>query len=188
MSEILSIPDATTLPARGTWSLDPGHTEVGFIGRHFMLTKVRARFLTVTGTVEVAEEPADSVVVVEIDMASVSSGSRERDEHLRSADLFDVANYPTAVFRSRRIDWDGSSGTMAGDLTIKGVTNPVTLEISLLGALTDPWGNERVVFSASGQLNREDWGITWNVPLAGGGLLVSKEIRLEVEGEAVRQS
>lgn len=188
MSETLP-QDATTRPAApGTWDLDPGHTEVAFVGRHFMLTKVRGRFETVSGTVEVDADPARTRVAVEIDMASVRSGSAERDDHLRSADLFDTATHPTAAFRSTAVEWDGASGTLVGDLTIKDVTRPISLDVSLLGALTDPWDAERAVFSAAGRLDREDWGITWNMPLAGGGLLVSREIRLEIEAEVVRRA
>lgn len=186
MSETLS-PGAATLPAPGTWDVDPGHTEVAFVGRHFLLTKVRGRFEALRGTVEVHPDPARSQVTVEIDMASVRSGSAERDDHLRSADLFDVAAHPVATFRSTSVAWDGEAGTMVGDLTIKGITRPVRLAVSLLGSVTDPWGGERAVFSASGRLDREDWGITWNMPLPGGGLLVSREIQLEIESELVRR-
>lgn len=188
MSETIPQDVTTRLPEPGTWEIDPGHTEVAFVGRHFMLTKVRGRFETVIGTVEVGADPAQARVDVEIDMASVRSGSAERDDHLRSADLFDTAAHPTAAFRSTAVDWDGRSGTMHGDLTIRGITRPVRLDVSLLGALTDPWGAERAVFSAAGALDREDWGITWNMPLAGGGLLVSREIRLEIEAEVVRRA
>lgn len=177
------------LPAAGTWTLDPGHAEVGFVGRHFMLTKVRGRFTGVTGTITVAEDPAASTVVVDIDMASVSSGDETRDNHLKSGDFFDVENNPTATFRSTSVDWDGgTAGSMTGDLTIKGVSRPVTLAVDYLGYAEDPWGNRRAVFSAAGKVNREDWNLTWNMPLAGGGLLVSKEIELVLEVELIHQA
>ncbi len=169
------------LPAVGTWKVDPGHAEVAFIGRHFMLTKVRGRFTGVDGAVRVAENPNDSAVSVIIDMASV------RDDHLRSADLFDVEAYPTATFTSTAVSWDGGTGTLTGDLTIKGVAGSVTFNVDYLGYARDPWDNDRAVFSAKGKVNREDWGITWNMPLARGGLLVSKEIELELEVELIRQ-
>jgi polyisoprenoid-binding protein YceI len=175
------------LPAPGTWRIDPGHTEVGFMGRHFMLTKVRGRFTGVTGSVEVGEHPEDTAISVTIDMATVTSGDDTRDDHLRSADLFDVAAHPTATFRSTEVRWSGSTGSMTGDLTIKGVTRPVTLTVEYLGHVHDPWGSDRVVFSASGRVNREDWGVTWNMPLETGGLLVSKEIDLTLEVEAVHE-
>jgi polyisoprenoid-binding protein YceI len=177
------------LPAPGVWQIDPGHAEVAFIGRHFMLTKVRGRFTGVSGTVTIAEEPTESSLEVIIDMASVSSGDQARDDHLRSADFFDVENHPTASFRSTAVTRLGAAnGTVTGDLTIKGVTRPVTLAVEYLGHARDPWGNDRAVFSAHGSLDREDWGLTWNMVLDTGGLLVSKEIRLEIEVETIRQA
>ena len=175
------------LPAPGRWQIDPGHTEVAFIGRHFLLTKVRGRFTGVTGAIVVAEEPGESTAEVTIDMASVESGSRARDDHLRSPDFFDVANHPTASFSGRAADWQGTRGLLSGELTIRGVTRPVTLQAEYLGHVADPWGGQRAIFTAEATLNREDWGLTWNMPLNGGGLLVSTEIRIEIELEAVLQ-
>jgi len=151
------------LPALGRWQIDPGHTELAFIGRHFMLTKVT------------------------IDMASVESGNQARDDHLRSPDFFDTGQHPTATFIGRAVNWDGTQGQLDGELTIRGVTRPVTLAAEYLGYAADPWGGHRAVFTAGGTLNREDWGLTWNMPLDGGGLLVSKEIRIEIDLEAVLQ-
>jgi len=179
--------DGAELPAPGRWQLDPGHTEVAFIGRHFMLTKVRGRFTSLSGVIEVAEAPGDSTVAVTIDMASVDSGNPARDEHLRSADFFDVAHYPTASFSARASDWQGTRGVLAGELTLRGVTRPVTLQAEYLGYTADPWGGHRAVFTAAGTVDREDWGLTWNLPLDGGGLVVSREIRIEIEFEAVLQ-
>jgi polyisoprenoid-binding protein YceI len=176
------------LPAPGRWQIDPGHTEVAFIGRHFMLTKVRGRFTGVTGAIVVAEEPGESTAEVIIDMASVESGSQARDDHLRSADFFDAARHPTATFRGRAARWQGTRGLLAGELTIRGITRPVSLQAGYLGHVADPWGGQRAIFTAEGTLNREDWGLTWNMPLDGGGLLVSKDIRIEIEAEAVLQS
>ena len=173
------------LPAPGQWQIDPGHTEAAFIGRHFMLTKVRGRFTGVAGTITVADEPGESTVEVTIDMASVESGSQARDNHLRSADLFDTARHPTATFSGHAAGWQGTRGLLAGELTIRGITRPVTLQAEYLGHVADPWGGQRAIFTAEGTLNREDWGLTWNMPLDGGGLLVSKEIRIEIEAEAV---
>lgn len=175
------------LPTTGTWAIDPGHADVAFIGRHFMLTKVRGRFTGVSGAVTVADDPSASSVEVTIDMASVSSGDQARDDHLRSGDFFDVAAHPTATYRSTAIDWSGSAGTVTGDLTIKGVTRLVTLSVEYVGHALDPWANERAVFSAHATINREDWGLTWNMALDTGGILVSKEIRLEIEAETIRQ-
>jgi polyisoprenoid-binding protein YceI len=173
------------LPAPGRWQIDPGHTEVAFIGRHFMLTKVRGRFTGVTGAIVVAEEPGESTAEVTIDMASLESGSQARDDHLRSPDFFDVARHPTASFSGHAVGWQRTRGLLAGELTIRGVTRPVTLQTEYLGHVADPWGGHRAIFTAEGTLNREDWGLTWNMPLDGGGLLVSKDIRIEIETEAV---
>lgn len=175
----------TILPVPGVWDLDPGHTEVAFTGRHFMLTKVRGHFSGITGTVTVAEDPEASAVEVAIDMATVESGNPTRDDHLRSADLFDVATFPTATFRSTAIEWQGTSGTMTGDLTVRDVTRPVTFEVTYEGYAKDPWGAHRAVASARTSLNREDFGITWNMALETGGILVSREIQLEINLEAV---
>lgn len=177
------------VPTAGHWRIDPGHAEVGFVGRHLMLTRVRGRFTGIDGHVRTAEDPRDSSVEVTIDMASVDSGDATRDEHLRSADLFDVDRHPTASFRSTSVvpdPTDPNRATVTGDLTIRNVTRAIELDVTFAGAAQDPWGAERAVFSARGRLNREDWGITWNMPLDTGGLLVSREIDLEIEVELLR--
>jgi polyisoprenoid-binding protein YceI len=178
--------DGIDLPAPGPWEIDPGHADVAFIGRHFMLTKVRGRFTGVSGTIVVGDEPAASRLDVTIDMGSVTSGDQARDDHLRSADFFDVDNHPTATFRSTAVAWEGTTGSVTGDLTIRDVTRPLTLRVEYLGHVRDPWGGDRAVFSAQATVNREDWGLTWNMLLDNGGLVVSREIRLEFEVEAVR--
>ena len=180
--------DGVELPAPGRWVIDPGHTEVAFVGRHFMLTKVRGRFTGVEGTITVADDPTDSVVDVTIDMASLESGSSERDDHLRSADLFDVEQWPTARLRSTAVGWTAGSGTIEAELSLRGRSAPVILTFDYLGHVTDPWGGDRAVFSARGSVDRTDWGIDWNMPLAGGGVVVSKQIDIEIELEAVFES
>jgi polyisoprenoid-binding protein YceI len=175
------------LPAPGRWQIDPRHAEVAFIGRHFLLTRIRGRFTGVTGAIVVAEDPGQSTAEVTIDMASVDSGSHARDEHLRSADFFDAARHPTATFAGRAARWQGTRGLVEGELTIRGFTRPVTLAAEYLGHAADPWGGQRAVFTAAGTVNREDWGLTWNMPLTNGGLLVSTEIRIEIDLEAVLQ-
>ena len=151
-----------------------------------MITKVRGRFTDVTGSVRFADDPTDSSVEVVIGMASVDSGNATRDEHLRSAELFDVASYPQARFTSTRVEWNGSGGVVHGDLTIHGVTREVPLQVSYEGSARDPWGNERAIFSARTTIDRTDFGIAWNMALEAGGLLVSTEIRIEIEIETVR--
>jgi polyisoprenoid-binding protein YceI len=179
--------DGVELPGSGTWLIDPGHAQVGFLGRHLKFTKVRGRFADVDGTIVVGEDPNDTAVDVTIAMTSVDTGNRDRDEHLRSPDLFDVVRFPTATFRGKAQNWRGSTGELAGALTIKGVTKPVVFEVEYLGFVTDPWGGNRIVFTGSTTINREDFGVTWNMVLEAGGLLVSKEITLELELEATRQ-
>jgi polyisoprenoid-binding protein YceI len=177
--------DGIGVPAAGRWRIDPGHAEVGFVGKHLLFSKVRGRFRSFEGTIDISAESLDSTVDVTIDVASVDSGDAIRDDHLRSADLFDVEQFPTATFHGRARRWSGGAGTVLGQLTIKGVTRPVELDVAALGVVADPWGGERAIFSATGRLNRKDWGITWNLPLAGGGLLVSDDIQLEIEVETI---
>ena len=177
--------DGHVLPAAGRWDIDPGHTELAFIGRHFMVTKVRGRFTDVRGAITIAERLDDSSVEVTINTASVESGSDARDEHIRSTELLDVEHFPTATFRSSAVEWLRSGGTVRGDLTIHGVTRPVDLTVTFEGYVRDPWGGDRGIFSARTKVNREDYGISWNVALEAGGLLVSKEIQIEIELETV---
>jgi polyisoprenoid-binding protein YceI len=190
MTQLLPIRtvDGVELPAAGDWQLDPSHTTVEFVGRHLMVSKVRGRFPEVEGVVHVADEPADSSVQVTIRTASVDSRDAKRDAHLRSADLFDVEQYPTITFRSTQVQGEGTEWQVTGDLTIKGVTRPVVLDVELTGVVADPWGGRRAGFSAHTEVNREDWGITWNLALEAGGVVVSKKIRIELEVEAVLAS
>ena len=150
-----------------------------------MLTKVRGRFTDVTGTVRVAEEPSESAVEVTIGVASVSSGDDARDAHLRSAEMFDVDTYPTATYRSTSVAWRGMVGVVQGVLTIRGVSRPVALDVVYEGYARDPWGADRAVFSARTKIDREDFGLTWNAVLETGGLLVSKEITIEIALETI---
>ena len=177
--------DGVVLPAPGTWEIDPGHADVAFTGRHFMVTKVRGRFTDVTGTVRVAEDMSDSRVDVVIGMASVESGSAARDEHLRSSEMFDVEQFPQATFRSVRVDWHGARGVVHGELNIHGVTREVPLQVSFEGYARDPWGGDRAIFSAETKVNREDFGITWNMALETGGVLASKDITINIEIETL---
>jgi polyisoprenoid-binding protein YceI len=179
--------DGTEVPVTGDWAIDPGHAEVAFVGRHFMMTKVRGRFTEVRGTIRLADRPVDSVVDVTIGTASVHSGAQDRDDHLRSPDFFDVERFPEATFRSTSVDQSGRRASVTGDLTIVGVTRPVVLDVEFQGALADLSGDKRAVFSASTEINREDWGLTWNMALEAGGVLVSKKIRIEIEVETVHQ-
>lgn len=174
-------------PAPGVWELDEGHADVGFVGRHFMLTKIRGRFRAVDATVNVGADPTDTRVTATIDMASVFSGDAARDDHLRSPDHFDVERFPAATFESTGIEWDGGQqATLTGDLTIKDTTREVRLDVTYRGYARDPWGNDRAVFAARGSIDRTDFGLTWNMLLDSGGLLVSKQIDLVLDAEFVR--
>lgn len=175
----------TELPAAGRWRIDPGHAEVSFVGRHFGLTRVRGRFGGVEGHVDIAGDPAESRVDVTIDMSSVDSGNADRDAHLVSADLFNVETHPTATFVSTSVALAGATARVVGDLTIAGTSRPVELAVEHLGTVDDPWGAQRAVFSARATINREDFGLTWNMVLEAGGLVVSKTIEIQVEVELV---
>ena len=179
--------DGTETPVRGVWAIDPSHTTVEFIGRHLVFTKVRGRFTDVSGSVTISDDPNASAVEVTLDAGSLTTGNADRDGHLRSADFFDVESHPQITFKSTNVAWKGSEGSVTGDLTVRGVTKPITLDVELGGVVTDPWGGNRAVFSARGEVNREDWGLTWNMPLEKGGLLVSKNIQFEIETEIVLQ-
>jgi len=181
-------PFVRELPAPGTWTLDPGHTDVSFTARHLMVTKVRGRFPLASGSITIAPNPLDSSVEATINVAAVDSGDTARNEHLRSSDFFDAEDHPTATFRSTKVE-DAGDGTyrLIGDLTIKDVTRPVTLELEYLGTISSPWGDQRAGFSASTEVNRKDWGLEWNVVLEGGGVVVSDKVRLHIDAEAVLQ-
>jgi polyisoprenoid-binding protein YceI len=179
--------DGTTLPVAGTFGFDPSHSSVGFVVRHLMVSKVRGRFGAFSGTLTVAEDPTASSVEVTIDAASFDSGDAGRDEHVRSADFLDVATFPEVTFRSTSVTSRGSEHyDVAGELTIKGTTVPVVLDAELEGVVADPWGNQRAIFSARTEIDREDFGLTWNQALETGGVMVGKKVTIEIEAQAVR--
>lgn len=171
----------------GTWTIDPAHTTVGFTARHLMVTKVRGRFGDVTGTITIAENPEDSTAEATIQTASIDTRDAKRDEHLRSADFFDVENFPAITYRNRSLkNVRGDRWEAEGDLEIRGVSRPVTLDVNFEGSTTDPWGNERIGLSATTTINREDYGLTWNQALEAGGVLVSRDIKIELDVQAIR--
>ena len=179
--------DGTEVPAAGTYTIDPSHTHAGFVVRHLMVSKVRGAFNGVSGTVTVADDINRSTVEVELDPATIDTRDAGRDEHLRSADFFGAEEFPTITFVSTGLRRDGDEWVLDGDLTIKGISRPVRLDVEFLGAANDPWGGSRLGFTASGELDREDWGLTWNQNLETGGVLVGKKVTLEIEAELVRQ-
>jgi len=181
--------EGVLIPTPGTFDLDASHSLVGFAVRHLMVSKTRGRFGAVSGVVTVAEDPLESTVDISIDVASISTGDDKRDEHLRSPDFFDAEQYPTITFKSTRIaDHHKGRFVLEGDLTVHGITRPVVLEATLEGVSGTPWGTEAVGFSARGEVNREDFGLTWNQALETGGVLVGKTATLEIEAELNRQA
>jgi polyisoprenoid-binding protein YceI len=173
-----------TVPAPGTFAIDPHHTNVGFVAKHMMVSKVRGHFGDVTGTLVVAEDPTQSKVDVTIKTDSITTGSNDRDAHLRSGDFFDVENHPEMTFRSTGIRYTGDDEFVVdGDLSIRGIAKPVELKATFEGLGVNPWGGQVLGFSASTQIDREDWGLTWNAALESGGVLVSKKITIEIEVE-----
>jgi polyisoprenoid-binding protein YceI len=174
---------------RTTYVLDPGHTNVYFSGKHMMLTTVRGHFGPVSGTLELDENNfANSEVNVAIDIAGLSTRDEKRDGHLRSGDFFDAETYPTATFKSTKIEQAGE-GTfkVTGDLSVRGVTKEVVLDANFEGFAKSPWGTEVVGFTASTTINRKEWGLNWNVALEAGGVLVSEKIKLDIEAEGIKQ-
>ena len=179
--------ETRTLPAVGTWTIDASHSEVGFSVRHLGISKTRGRFGSFRGDIVVAERPEDSRVSVEIDADSIDTKDAGRDEHLRSADFFGADEHPVLTFVTTDVQAAGDRWKVTGDLTIAGVTKPVVLDTEVSGLAPDPWGNDRVAFSASTEVNREDFGLTWNAALETGGFLVGKTVKIDIEVEAVLQ-
>jgi polyisoprenoid-binding protein YceI len=177
--------DAPPLPRPGTWVIDTSHSAVEFVARHLMVSKARGRFDDFHGELHVADRPEDSSVTVEIAAASVSTGDPRRDGHLASADFFDVERYPTITFRSTGVrPVGGTRYEVDGELTVHGVTRPVTLDTEYKGSARDPFGSDKVLFSASTEVDREDFGLTWNKSLETGGVLIGKKVRIELEVQA----
>jgi polyisoprenoid-binding protein YceI len=176
------------VPAAGTFEVDVAHTHVGFSVRHMMVSKVRGGFTSFTGTVRVADDPLQSVVELSIDAASIDTHDETRDTHLRSPDFLDVATYPTLTYRSTGLTPEGHGRfKLHGELTVRDITRPVDLDVSFEGVARDPWGNQRFGISATGEVDREDFGLTWNQALETGGVLVGKAVKFEIEAEAVRK-
>ncbi|HVB00599.1 MAG TPA: YceI family protein [Acidimicrobiales bacterium] len=176
------------VPTPGTYQIDVSHTTVDFVARHLMVAKVRGTFRDVQGTLTVGERPEDSSLEVTVAMASVDTREVARDTHLRSADFFDVTNFPTMTYAATAIRPKGDQWIVDGQLTIRGNTRPVALEIEFLGSISDPWGGARIAFSATGEIDREEFGLTWNAAIETGGVVVSKAIKIEIEAELVHQA
>jgi polyisoprenoid-binding protein YceI len=180
----VTIPSSVT----GTYTIDPGHSQVGFVARHAMVTKVRGSFKQFEGSGYLdAENPAASRLSLTIQAASVDTRHEDRDNHLRSGDFFDVERYPEITFASTSVAAaDAEHFRLTGDLTIKDVTNPVTVDLEYTGAAKDPFGNERIGLEGTTVVNRKDWGLSWNAALEAGGLLISEKVTLQFDVSAIR--
>lgn len=172
-----------------SWTIDSSHTRANFTARHMMIANVHGQFDDITGTVEFNEnDPAQSALDVKIGVASLNTRDEKRDGHLKSPDFFDVANHPYLTFKSTKVEKTSeSTGRITGDLTIRGISQPVVLEVEYNGQAKSPWGTTNAGFSATTKINRKDWGLNWNVALETGGWLVGDEIKISIEAEIVKQ-
>ena len=182
-----SMTSSTQIPGYvvGTWDIDPAHSSVGFSVRHMMVSKVRGYFREFSGELVTAEDPTQSSVTATVNMDSIDTRQEQRDAHIRSADFFDVGNHTELTFRSTGVKTDGADWTVEGDLTIKGITKPVTLELELNGFGPDAYGGTRAGFSAKTEISRKAFGVDIDMPMDGGGVVVSDKINVELEIEAV---
>lgn len=176
---------AETIPGyvAGTWKIDPAHTEIGFSVRHLAISKVRGTFESFDATVHAAENPAESTVEVSVDVTSITTGNADRDAHLRSNDFFDPEQYPTMTFVSTGIRVDGEKMLLDGDLTLRGVTKPITLAGEFGGIAKDPWGSLKAAASGSTVINRHDFGVSWNAPLETGGFLLGEQVTITIDAQ-----
>ena len=173
--------EGTTVPAPGTYTIDPAHSTVEFVARHLMVSKVRGGFARFDGTITIAEHPEESALDVTIDTASITTGANDRDAHLRSGDFLDAEQFPVMNYRGRKVERTSGGWRVLGDLTIRDLTLPVPMDVEFLGAIADPWGNTKSAFSARAEIDREAFGLTWNVALESGGVLVGKKVAIEIE-------
>ncbi|WP_327007194.1 YceI family protein [Dactylosporangium sp. NBC_01737] len=181
--------NGVTIPTAGKFDLDPAHTRVGFVAKHLMVSKVRGGFTKATGSIVIAEDPLQSHVEVDIDAASIDTGVADRDGHLKSPDFLHVEQWPSLTFKSTRVvGFSGGEFKLVGDLTIRDVTREVELDVEFEGHAKSPWGQEVIGFSATTEIDREAFGITWNQTLETGGVLVGKKIKIEIGAEGVRQA
>jgi len=179
----------TQIPAAGTYVFDLAHSSVSFWVRHMMVAKVRGHFAQPTGEFDIAEDPTQSFVEVDIDASTVETGDATRDGHLKSPDFLEVDKYPKLTFKSTGVRYiAGEKWELTGDLTIHGVTRPVVLDLEINGVGRDPYGNVKVGFSASTTINREDWGLVYNAVLETGGVMVGKDVHVEIDVEAAAKA
>jgi len=181
--------EGTAIPLPGTYTIDASHSRIGFVAKHLVVSKVRGAFEEFEGTLTFAENPLESTAEVTIQAASINTGDKGRDEHVRTGDFLLVEEHPTLSFRTTSLTPKGKGEFVAaGDLTIRGVTKPVELDLEFEGVVLDPWGNEKIALSASTEIDREEFGVSWNTALETGGVLVNKKVKLEVEIQATRNA
>ncbi|MER5530563.1 YceI family protein [Streptomyces sp. NPDC002677] len=185
-----AVPGADTATLTGDYTIDPAHTTLGFVARHAMVTNVKGSFQEFEGSLHLdGADPAKSTASLDIKMESITTGSPDRDGHLKSADFFKTDEFPTMAFRSTKAEaLGGDDYRITGDLTILGVTKPVTIDLEFNGAAKDPFGNERVGFEGKAEIKRSDWGVTWNAALETGGVLVSDKIKLNFDISAIKNA
>ncbi|MGW2210025.1 YceI family protein [Streptomyces sp. NPDC001781] len=195
-----STPETTAAPAAaagpglaaltGDYTIDPAHTSIGFTARHAMVTNVKGGFTEFTGSLHLdGENPARSTATLDVVMDSIDTGNADRDAHLKSADFFQTDEFPTMTFRSTGAEsLGGDDYRVTGDLSVLGVTRPITIDLEFNGAATDPFGNERVGFEGKAELLRSEWGLTWNAALETGGVLVSDKIKLNFDVSAIKNA
>ncbi|MET8948463.1 YceI family protein [Streptomyces sp. NPDC004542] len=181
-------PDLAALT--GEYTIDPSHTTIGFVARHAMVTNVKGKFLDFSGTLHLdGSDPSKSTASLDVTMESIDTGNADRDGHLKSADFFKTDEFPTMTFRSTKAEaLGGDDYRVTGDLSILGVTKPLTIDLEFNGAAKDPFGNERVGFEGKAEILRSEWGLTWNAALETGGVLVSDKIKLNFDISAIRKA
>ncbi len=184
---ITRVVDGVEVPVPGKYVIDPSHSTVGFTVKHMMFSKVRGSFKQFTAEINIAENVEDSSVSATIQMESIDTGDSQRDNHLRSGDFFAIDQYPEMTYSGNKVTKSGGNWVLDGELSIHGVTKSVPLTLEFTGSGVDPYGNQRVGFSASTEINREDFGLTTNVVLEAGGIMIGKDIKIEIELEAIKQ-
>ncbi|WP_330337623.1 YceI family protein [Streptomyces sp. NBC_00557] len=174
----------------GDYTIDPAHTTIGFTARHAMVTNVKGAFHDFTGTLHLdGADPSRSTATIDVQMASIETGNADRDGHLKSADFFKIDEFPVMTFRSTKAEaLGGDEYRITGDLSLLGVTKPITIDLEFNGAAKDPFGNERVGFEGKAEILRSEWGLTWNAALETGGVLISDKIKLNFEISAIKQA
>ena len=182
---VVTLPEGLT---PGVWTLDMSHSEIGFTVRHAGISKVRGRFTDASAEARIGGSLAEASLHATVKTASFDSGDANRDGHVKGPDFFDVETFPEMTFRATSVEGDGEDYTLTGDLTIRGITKPIELEVEFTGVAVDPFGATRAGFSAEAEISRKEFGLTWNAALEAGGLLVSDKVKINIEAALVKQS